>query len=192
MNRRFMTAALSALLFTGASAFAQSTTWTIDKNHAETTFKVRHMGVSTVRGSISGITGTVVWDEKDLSKSNVEVTIDATTVSTNNPTRDKDLKSDHFFNVEKFPTMTFKSTSVKRVNGKLQVVGDLTLAGVTKSVTLDVDGPTAPQKGMRDKTVIGLSATTTIKRSDFNFAAKTPTMVVGDEVGITIDAEADQ
>jgi polyisoprenoid-binding protein YceI len=192
MNRRFMTAALSALLFTGASAFAQSTTWTIDKNHAETTFKVRHMGVSTVRGSISGITGTVVWDEKDLSKSSVDVTIDATTVSTNNPNRDKDLKSDHFFNVEKFPTMTFKSTSVKRVNGKLQVVGDLTLAGVTKSVTLDVDGPTAPQKGMRDKTVIGLSATTTIKRSDFNFAAKTPTMVVGDEVGITIDAEADQ
>lgn len=192
MNRRFMTAALSALLFTGASAFAQSTTWTIDKNHAETTFKVRHMGVSTVRGSISGITGTVVWDEKDLSKSSVEATIDTTTVSTNNPNRDKDLKSDHFFNVEKFPTMTFKSTSVKRVNGKLQVVGDLTLAGVTKSVTLDVDGPTAPQKGMRDKTVIGLSATTTIKRSDFNFAAKTPTMVVGDEVGITIDAEADQ
>jgi len=192
MNRRFMTAALSALLFTGASAFAQSTTWTIDKNHAETTFKVRHMGVSTVRGSISGITGTIVWDEKDLSKSGVEVTIDATTVSTNNPTRDKDLKSDHFFDVEKFPTMTFKSTSVKRVNGKLQVVGDLTLAGVTKSVTLDVDGPTAPQKGMNGKTVIGLSATTTIKRSDFNFAPKTPTMVVGDEVGITIDAEGDQ
>lgn len=192
MNRRFMIAALSALLLTGASAFAQSTTWTIDKNHAETTFKVRHMGVSTVRGSISGITGTIVWDEKDLSKSSVEATIDTTTVTTNNPTRDKDLKSDHFFNVEKFPTMTFKSTSVKRVNGKLQVVGDLTLAGVTRSVTLDVDGPTAPQKGMGGKTVIGLSATTSIKRSDFNFAAKTPTMVVGDEVGITIDAEADQ
>lgn len=192
MHRRSFIAVFAALLLTGASAFAQSSTWTIDKNHAETTFKVRHMGVSTVRGSISGVTGTIVWDQKDPAKSSVEVTIDTTTVTTNNPTRDKDLKSDHFFNIEKFPTMTFKSTSVSRVNGKLQVVGDLTLAGVTKSVTLDVDGPSAPQKGMRDKTVIGLSATTTIKRSDFNFAPKTPTLVVSDEVGITIDAEADQ
>lgn len=192
MNRRLFTAALSALLFTGASAFAQSNTWTIDKNHAETTFKIRHMGVSTVRGSISGITGTIVWDEKDPSKSSVEVTIDASTVSTNNSMRDKDLKSDHYFNIEKFPTMTFKSTSVTRTNGKLQVIGDLTLAGVTKSVTLDVDGPSAPKKGMAGKTVIGLSATGAIKRSDFNFAPKTPTIVVGDEVGITIDAEADQ
>ena len=192
MNRRLFTAALSALLFTGVSAFAQSSTWTIDKNHAETTFKIKHMEVSTVRGSISGVTGTIVWDEKEPSKSSVDVTIDATTVSTNNAMRDKDLRSDHYFYVEKFPTMTFKSTSVKRVNGKLQVVGDLTLAGVTKSVTLDVDGPAAPQKGMGGKTVIGLSATTSIKRSDFNFAPKTPTMVVGDEVGITIDAEADQ
>lgn len=192
MNRRLFTAALSALLFTGVSAFAQSSTWTIDKNHAETTFKIKHMGVSTVRGSISGVTGTIVWDEKEPSKSSVDVTIDATTVSTNNAMRDKDLKSDHYFNVEKFPTMTFKSTSVKRVNGKLQVVGDLTLAGVTRSVTLDVDGPTAPQKGMGGKSVIGLSATTTVKRSDFDFAPKTPTMVLGDEVGVTIDVEADQ
>ena len=79
MNRRIFTAALSALLFTGltgASAFAQSTTWTIDKNHAQTNFQIRHMGVSTVRGSISGVTGTIVWDENDPSKSTVEATID--------------------------------------------------------------------------------------------------------------------
>ena len=194
MNRRFFTAALSALLFTGAGAFAsaQSSTWTIDKNHAQTNFKIRHMGVSEVRGSISGVTGTIVWNEKDLSKSSVEATIDTNTVSTNNDGRDKDLKSDHYFNVEKFPTMTFKSTSVSRVNGKLQVVGDLTLAGVTKSVTLDVDGPTAPQKGMGGKMVIGLSATGSIKRSDFNFAPKMPAIALGDEVQITIDVEADQ
>ena len=192
MNRRIFTAALSALLLTGVSAFAQSSTWTIDKNHAQTNFKIRHMGVSEVRGSISGVTGTIVWNEKDPSKSSVEATIDTNTVSTNNDGRDKDLRSDHYFNVEKYPTMTFKSTSVSRVNGKLQVVGDLTLAGVTKSVTLDVDGPTAPQKGMGGKMVIGLSATGAIKRSDFNFAPKMPSMALGDEVQITIDIEANQ
>ena len=150
------------------------------------------MGVSEVRGSISGVTGAIVWNEKDPSKSSVEATIDTNTVSTNNEGRDKDLKSDHYFNVEKYPTMTFKSTSVSRVDGKLQVVGDLTLAGVTKSVTLEVDGPTAPQKGMGGKMVIGLSATGTIKRTDFNFAPKMPSMALGDEVQITIDVEANQ
>jgi polyisoprenoid-binding protein YceI len=192
MNRRIFTAALSALLLTGVSAFAQSSTWTIDKNHAQTNFQIRHMGVSNVRGSISGVTGTIVWDEKDPSKSSVEATIDTNTVDTNNSTRDTDLKSDKYFNVAKYPTMTFKSTSVSRVNGKLQVVGDLTLAGVTKSVTLDVDGPTPPQKGMGGKMVIGLSATGTVKRSDFNFAPKMPTIALGDEVKITIDVEANQ
>ena len=192
MNRRIFTAALSALLLTGVSAFAQSSTWTIDKNHAQTNFQIRHMGVSTVRGSISGVTGTILWDEKDPSKSSVEATMDTTTVDTNNAARDTDLKSDKFFNVAKYPTMTFKSTSVKRVDGKLQVVGDLTLAGVTKSVTLDVDGPTAPQKGMGGKMVIGLSATGLVKRSDFAFAPKMPAMVIGDEVQFTIDSEANQ
>jgi polyisoprenoid-binding protein YceI len=192
MNRRIFTAALSALLFTGVSAFAQSSTWTIDTNHAQTDFKIRHMGVSTVRGSIAGITGTVVWDEKDLSKSSVNATIDTNTVTTNNSYRDKDLKSANFFDVEKFPTLTFKSTSVTRVGDKLQVTGDLTLTGVTKSVTLDVDGPTAPQKGMGGKTVIGLSATGVVKRSDFHFGSKYGAAMLGDEVQITIDVEADQ
>src|SRR5207302_9401561 len=139
MNRRIFAAALSALLFTGltgASALAQSSNWTIDKNHSQVNFAIKHMGVSTVRGSISGVTGTIVWDEKDPSKSSVEATMDTATVNTNNAARDTDLKSDKFFDVAKYPTMTFKSTSVKRVNGKLQVVGDLTLTGVTKSVTL--------------------------------------------------------
>jgi polyisoprenoid-binding protein YceI len=191
MNRRIFTATLSALLFTGASALAQNSTWTIDKNHAQTNFQIRHMGVSTVRGSISGVTGTIVWDQKDPSKSSVEATIDTNTVNTNNSARDTDLKSDKFFDVAKYPTMTFKSTSISQANGKLQVVGDLTLAGVTKSVTLDVDGPTAPQKGGK-KMVIGLSATGVVKRSDFNFAPKMPTMALGDEVQITIDVEANQ
>jgi polyisoprenoid-binding protein YceI len=193
MNRRMFTAALSAaLLLPGVGAFAQASNWAIDTNHTQVNFEIRHMGVSTVRGSISGVTGTVVWDEKDPSKSSVEATIDATTVSTNNANRDKDLRSAGFFNVEKFPTLTFKSTSVTRSNGKLQVVGDLTLTGVTKSVTLDVDGPTAPIKGMGGKTVTGFSATGMVKRSDFNFGSKYGPAMLGDEVKFTIDVEADK
>ena len=189
MNRRLFTAALSALLLSGASALAQSSR-TIDTNHSQVNFQIRHLGVSTVRGSLSGVTGTVVWDEKDTSKSSVEATIDAKTVSTNNEKRDAHLKSPDFFNVDKFPTLTFKSTSVTRAAGKLQVIGDLTLAGVTKSVTLDVDGPTPPQKGMGGKLVTGLSATGTLKRSDFNFGSKFGAPVLGDDVQFTIDIEA--
>jgi polyisoprenoid-binding protein YceI len=193
MNRRIFTAALSALLLTGVSAFAQSSastsTWTIDPNHSQVNFAISHMGVSTVRGSISGVNGTIVWDEKNPSNSSVQNTINTTTVTTNNEKRDAHLKSPDFFNVEKFPTMTFKSTAVTSTNGKLQVVGDLTLAGVTKSVTLDVDGPTPPQKGQGGKLVTGFSATGTLKRSDFNFGTKFNAML-GDDVKFTIDVEA--
>jgi polyisoprenoid-binding protein YceI len=187
------TAALSAaLLLPGVGAFAQASSWAIDTNHSQVNFQIRHMGVSNVRGSISGVTGTVVWDDKDPSKSSVEAIIDAKTLSTNNDARDKHLKSPDFFNVEKYPTLTFKSASVTGTNGKLQVTGDLTLGGVTKSVTLDVDGPTAPQKGMGGKMVIGFSASGLVKRSDFNFGNPKFNPMLGDDVKFTIDVEADK
>jgi polyisoprenoid-binding protein YceI len=192
MNRRIFTALAVGVLFAGSTAFAQSSTWTIDKNHSQVDFQIRHLSVSNVRGSISGVTGTVVWDEKDPSKSSVNATIDATSVSTNNDARDKHLKSPDFFNVEKFPTITFKSTSVTRAEGKLKVIGDLTLAGVTKSVTLDVDGPSTPVKGMKGGLVTGFSATGLIKRSDFTFGPKFSEPILGDEVKFTLDVEADQ
>jgi polyisoprenoid-binding protein YceI len=190
MNRRTFTATLAALLLTGASALAQPSTWTIDHNHSQVNFAISHMGVSTVRGSISGVTGTVVWDDKDPTKSSVEATIDAATVSTNNDARDKHLKSPDFFNVSQYPTLTFKSTSVSGTAGKLTVTGDLTLAGVTKSITLAVDGPTAPVKGQGGKMVTGFSATGTLKRSDFNFGSKFGAAMLGDDVKFTIDVEA--
>ena len=192
MNRRIFASLAAALLLTGTAAFAQSSTWTIDKNHTQVDFQIRHAAVSNVRGSLSNVTGSVTWDEKDLSKASVNATIDATTVSTNNEARDKHLKSPDFFNVEKVPTLTFKSTSVTRESGKLKVIGDLTLAGVTKSVTLDVDGPTAPVKGMRGGLVTGFSASGVLKRSDFGFGAKYGEPILGDEVKFTIDVEADQ
>lgn len=195
MHRRLFTTLFAALLFTGftgAAALAQSSNWTIDKNHAEITFAIRHMGVSTVRGSISGITGDVVWDGKNPATAGVNATIDANTLTTNNEARDKHLKSPDFFNVAQFPTLSFKSTSIQRVHGKLQVTGDLTLTGITKSVTFDVEGPTAPQKGMQGGQVIGLSATGVIHRSDFNFGPKFAPPMLGDDVQFTIDLEADQ
>ena len=190
MDRRLFTAALSALLLTGVGAFAQGSSWTIDPNHSQVNFQIRHMGVSNVRGSISGVTGTVLWDEQNPGKSSVAATITTATVSTNNDKRDAHLKSPDFFDVEKFPTMTFKSTAVTGTSGKLQLIGDLTLTGVTKSVTLDVDGPSAPQKGPGGKMVTGFSAKGILKRSDFNFGSKYGVPMLGDDVDFTIDLEA--
>jgi polyisoprenoid-binding protein YceI len=130
-----------------------------------------------------GITGSVIWNEKDPSKSSVQVTIPTASVSTNNSARDADLRSSNFFDVEKFPTMTFKSTSVKGSLGHLQLVGNLTLNGITKIVTLDVEGPTPPTK--MGKLIIGFAATGTVKRSDFNFAPKYPVAILGDEIKFT-------
>jgi polyisoprenoid-binding protein YceI len=190
MNRCLFTASLYALLLNGASALAQTSTWTLDTNHTQVDFQIRRAPVSNVRGSFGGITGTVDWDEKNPSKSRIEVTIPTTSISTANAMRDADLKSPNFFNAEKYPTMTFKSTAVTGTPGKLQVIGDLTLAGVAKSVTLLVDGPTPPTR--MGKLIIGSAATGTRKRSDFNFAPKYPIAILGDEIKFTIDAEADK
>ncbi|GAA3767827.1 YceI family protein [Terriglobus aquaticus] len=189
--RRFATGA--AVLLAGLAvpaAFAQASTWTIDPAHSGVEFSIKHLGVSTVRGSFSGVTGTVVWDDKNVGASHVEAVIDAKTVNTGQEKRDEHLKSPDFFDVNQYPTLTFKSTSVKRNgDGKLQIVGDLKLGGQTKPVTLDVDGPAAPQKGMGGKLVSGFSAVGTIKRSDFNFGQKYGAPTLGDEVRFTIDLE---
>ena len=192
MNSRIFAKTIFAFLLTSGSAFAQTSTWTIDTKHTQIDFQIRRVPVSNVRGSFSRITGTVTWDEKNPAKSSVQVTIPTSSISTTNETRDKNLRSSEFFDVDKYPTMTFKSTAVTGTPGKLQVVGDLTLAGVTRSVTLTVDGPTPPAKNMGANLVIGFAATGLIKRSDFNFAPKFPTAILGDEIKFTIDAEADK
>jgi polyisoprenoid-binding protein YceI len=166
-------------------------TYTFDPAHTHVGFNVRHMMVAKVRGYFAAPAGTFTVAE-DPTQSSVEVELDWSTVETGDPKRDANLRSPDFFNVEKFPTITFKSTSIQRVHGKLQVTGDLTLTGITKPVTLDVEGPTAPQKGMQGGQVIGLSATGVIHRSDFNFGSKFAPPMLGDDVQITIDLEADQ
>ena len=191
-NRFLMALALATASFAGSSALAQSSNWTIDPNHSSINFEIRHLGVSNVHGSIGGIKGTVVYDEKDITKSSVEATADTNTVSTNVEARDKHLKSPDFFEVEKFPTLSFKSASLSNAGGKLTLTGDLTLHGVTKSVTLDVDGPAPPQTDKNGKTRSGFSATGKLKRSDFNFGSKFPSAMIGDDVKFSIDVEIDK
>ncbi len=191
-NRIFMALALAATFLAGGIAHAQTSSWTIDPVHSSVNFEVRHLSVSNVHGSINGVKGTVLLNEKDLSKSSVQATADTTTVTTINEKRDAHLKSPDFFNVEKFPHLSFKSTSLTKVDGKLKLTGDLTLDDVTKPVTLDVDGPAPASTGQDGKTRSGFSATGSLKRSDFNFGQKFPSAVIGDEVKFTIDLEVDK
>jgi polyisoprenoid-binding protein YceI len=155
---------------------------------------VRHLTISTVRGAFNKVAGTVLLDDQDISKSAVNVTIDVSTVDTREPARDKDLRSDHFLDVDHFPTMTFKSIRVEQVSpGKLKVTGDLTIRGNTKQVVLDVDGPTAPVKDPWGNQRVAANAATKINRQDFgvkwNATMDNGGVVVGDDVNITIDTE---
>jgi polyisoprenoid-binding protein YceI len=184
--------ATAALSLVAANGYAQTSTWTIDPAHSSVNFQIRHMGVSNVHGSLDGLKGTVNFNEKDITKSSVDATIDATTISTGVDARDKHLKSPDFFDVDKFPTITFKSTSLTNTGGKLQLIGDLTLHGVTKSVTLDVDGPAPPQTDAKGKTRSGFSAEGTLHRADFGVGSKFGAAMVGDDVKFSIDIEIDK
>src|SRR5581483_6440688 len=143
-----MTPKTLALVFaTLVSSPALASDWTIDSQHSEADFRVRHMGISYVRGTLGTVTGTIHVDENNPSKSSVEATIDVSKLDTREPKRDAHLKSPDFFDVAKYPTATFKSTKVEREGaGKLKVTGDLTMHGVTHPVVLDVDGPSDPMK----------------------------------------------
>ncbi len=186
--------AVSAIaLVASLSALAQTSTWNIDPAHSTAQFTVRHLGISNVTGSFTKVTGTVVLNDRDIAQSEVSATIDANSVDTRVEARDKDLKSPHFFEVEKYPTIEFKSKKIVSSGGKLQVIGDLTIHGTTRDVTLDVDGPTPELADPWGNLRRGISATTTINRKEFGLAynnlLKTGEAVVGDTVKIQIDAE---
>jgi polyisoprenoid-binding protein YceI len=192
MTRKiFLSLALAAV-----SLQAEPSTWKIDTSHSAAQFSVRHMMVSTVRGGFGTLTGTVVYDPANLAATTVEAEVDVNTIDTRNERRDKHLRSADFFDVEKFPKMTFKSKSVRSVApGKMQLIGDLTIRGTTKEVTFDVEGPTAPVNTGRGLKM-GAVATAKINRSDFgitwNRAIEAGGVTVGDEVTLTIDIQLDQ
>jgi len=192
LSRIAVTVGLAAVL--SLPAGAATSDWKIDPQHSSAQFSVRHMAISTVRGAFSKVTGTILLDDNDITKSTVDVTIDASTVDTREPDRDKDLRSDKFFDVAHYPSITFKSKRVQQVaTGKLKVTGDLTIHGTTKEVVLDVEGPTASVKDPWGNVRAAVTATTKVNRQDFgvkwNATLDNGGVVVGDDVNITIDVE---
>jgi len=196
MNRYVSRIAVVAGMAVGLAlpARAATSTWQIDPQHSSAQFAVRHLGLSTVRGAFSKLSGTMVLDDQDITKSSVEVTIDVNTVDTREPDRDKDLRSERFFDVAHFPTMTFKSKKVEQVaTGKLRVTGELTIRGTSREVTLEVDGPTTAVKDPWGNQRLAATATTKINRQDYgvkwNAKLDNGGVVVGDDVNITLDVE---
>ncbi len=171
-----------------------STTWNLDPVHSVAEFKVKHMMISNVKGQFPKVTGKLTLDESELTKSQVEATIEAASIETRDPQRNAHLKSADFLDVEKFPTLSFKTTGIRRLgDGELAVEGDLTIHGVTRKVVFSVEGPTPPAKDPWGNARIAVSATTKISRKDFgltwNAALETGGLLVGDEVTITLDVQ---
>lgn len=176
------------------SSWAYASTWQIDPAHSSASFSIRHMMISNVRGEFGKVTGSVNWDEADVTKSTAEATIDTTTINTHEPKRDQHLKSPDFFDVAKYPTITFKSKSVKKAGAdRLTITGDLTMHGVTKPVTLEATYTNDELKDPWGNTRRGASARTKLNRKDFdlkwNQTLESGGVLVGDEVDITLDLE---
>ena len=177
-----------------ASPKTTTTTWNIDPVHTAAEFKVKHMMVSNVKGHFTAVKGVLTLDTNALTNSHVEASIDAASINTRDPQRDTHLQSADFFDVEKFPTLSFKSTQIDCISDReLAVAGDLTIHGVTRKVVFTVEGPTPPSKDPWGNTRMGLSATTKINRKDFgliyNAALETGGILIGEEVTITLEVE---
>lgn len=190
--KRIFTIILAAALLAPLSAIAA--TYNIDPYHSTIQFKVKHLMITNVTGVFEKFNGTVVIDENDISKSKVDVAIEMASVNTSIGKRDEHLRSPDFFDVARFPTMTFVSTKVEKAGGdRLKVTGNLTIKGVTKPVVLNVEGPTAEVKSPMGDTRRGASAVLTISRQDFGVSWSKKLdgggLVVADDVHISIDTE---
>ena len=193
-NRLSLVLALLAVTL-AAPAVASADTWKIDPVHTTVEFNVHHMTISSVRGQFDKVTGTITAKDKDPSSVAIEATIDTASIDTRSSDRDADLKSANFLDVAKYPTMTFKSKKIEAAGpGKWKVIGDLTLHGVTREVTLDVEGPHGPVKDPWGNTRAGAFATTTVSRKAFgltwNKMIEAGGAIVGDAVAVTINVEA--
>jgi polyisoprenoid-binding protein YceI len=184
------------LLYVSQPVFAASDLWTIDSAHSSAHFRVKHMMVSNVSGDFSKITGTVHYDGKHLGESQVSVAIDPSTIDTNEPKRDEHLKSADFFDVAKYPEITFKSKQVKSGTKGFKIIGDLTMHGVTKEVTLNAEPLSPVIKDPRGINRIGTSASATVNRQDFgvtwNKQLDNGGVMISDDVVLTLDVELTQ
>jgi len=192
MRRRILLAA--ALLCLVAPGLLHAAPWEFDPTHTGVQFKVRHLMISSVRGEFEKVTGKIVYDEADVTKSSADITIDTASINTRVAKRDEHLRSPDFLDVKKYPAITFRSKRIETAgSGTLKMTGDLTIRGVTKEVVLTVEGPTPSIKDPMGNSRVGGQATTKINRKDFglvwNAALETGGVVVGDEVEITIDVE---
>ena len=190
----FRAFAVTAALFLATASSVQAQAWAIDSSHSAAQFAVRHMMVSTVRGDMGKITGTVTFDPSRPVAGSIEATVDVTGINTREAGRDKHLKSADFFDVEKFPTITFKSKRIDPVAaGGFKITGDLTMKGVTKEVVLDAEPLRPAIKDQRGNSRTGTTATTKLNRQDFGVtwsrALDGGGVVVSDEVSVTIDIE---
>jgi polyisoprenoid-binding protein YceI len=179
---------------TTTTAATATTSWNLDPSHSVAEFKVKHMMISNVKGHFAKLTGALTLDESDLTDSGVAAVIEAGSIETRDAQRDAHLKSADFFDVEKFPTLSFKSTRIRLAGeGELAVEGDLTIRGVTRKVLFSVEGPTPPAKDPWGNTRVAVAATTKINRKDFgltwNAALETGGILVGDEVTINLDVQ---
>jgi len=204
MHRFVLAAAAAALLATpvftqqapGAqpSPSAGPNTWQVDPVHTAAHFSVKHMMVSTVRGTLGRVTGTIEYDGRSAGSLKADISIDVAGVTTGNDSRDNDLRSPNFFEVAKYPAMTFRSTRVEAAGqGTFKLTGDLTMHGVTKAVTLDVEGPSPILKQANGGERVGASATTTLNRRDFGLQYNRmieAAPIVGDDIQVQIDIEA--
>jgi polyisoprenoid-binding protein YceI len=196
MNTANDTAATSRPSPTASAAPARAATWDIDSSHANAGFKVRHLMVSHVRGHLGPVTGSIVIDEQDLSHSRVDVSIDARGIDSREPKRDEHLRSADFLDVANYPTVTFRSTRVEAPSGAagdLRVTGDLTIRGVTRPVTLEVEALPPAIQDPWGNSRRGISAHARINRKDWglkwNLAIEAGGVAVADEVALEIDAE---
>jgi len=186
MKKATIIAAL--LIASAATTFAQ--TWSIDKAHSRLGFNVTHMGISETSGSFKITEAKITSSKPDFSDAVVELTADVKSIDTDNEQRDKHLQSPDFFDAEKFPTLTFKSTSFKKVSGKkYKVAGNLTLHGVTKPVELDVTFNGTVENPMSKKTMAGFNISGIVKRSEFGVAAGMPATMLGDAVTLQASTE---
>jgi polyisoprenoid-binding protein YceI len=175
-------------LFLSLGVFAQS--WTLDKMHSQLNFSVKHMGISFVEGGFKSVSATVTSSKDDLSDAVIELSAEVNSINTGVDMRDNHLKTDAFFDAAKYPTLTFKSTSFTKVDGKsYQMTGDLTLHGVTKPVTLNVVFNGTATNPQSQKTSAGFTITGTIKRSDFNIGAAFPDAMLSDAVNLDANTE---
>lgn len=188
MKKLILSAALTL------SSFSFASTWDIDAAHAAANFAVKHMMVSTVNGTLGDVTGKVEVDDKDITKSKIDVSIDVKGINTKQVKRDEHLRSADFFDVEKFPAITFKSTKIEKGEGsKLKVTGDLKIKGVSKSVVLDGELSAEVANPFTKAKTRGFSGSTTINRKDFglswNAALETGGVMVSEDVKVTVEAE---